>query len=466
MKQKSKGKRAEHKFLFLFIFAFLCFWGCSDNNSSDAYDPGKPIQIVSFSPESGSARTQILIRGENFGSDASRIKVEIGGISARVIGVNNGIIYCMVPPLAYDGVIEVTIEDTEGKAQTVVADKTFEYIRKSMVTTIAGYVSETGEYKVEDGPFDNAGFGSIVWMSVDPQNSNHIYMIEERASIRLLDLVNEEVSTVISIGQMNITNPRTISWTPEGDMVLSNDQPNADGISSVRLKREDGFMRAEVMTNTQSCNGMDIHPVTGEYYLTQWNGSVVYRFDPASDEKPAPIFSLSTGSFSTFVVFHPEGRYAYFIAEDMNYIMKSIYNWEQRTLGVPSIFVGSPHGAGDWLDGAGTSARFYYPHQGIFAKNDAYVEAGLTDVYDFYVCDRWGNCIRKITPEGIVTTLAGRGSPGLDDRAFGYVDGDLRKEARFREPYGIVFKEDEAKFFVSDKENHRIRGIIIEEGTK
>ena len=62
----------------------------------------------------------------------------------------------------------------------------------------------------------------------------------------------------------------------------------------------------------------------------------------------------------------------------------------------------------------------------------------------------------------MLVTVAGRGSEGLDSNVWGYVDGDLRKEARFNQPRGIAYDEKSATFYISDSENRRIRSITIE----
>lgn len=69
---------------------------------------------------------------------------------------------------------------------------------------------------------------------------------------------------------------------------------------------------------------------------------------------------------------------------------------------------------------------------------------------NIYVADNGNNCIRKITPEGIVSTYAGT-------RTAGYMDGTLA-QARFRAPTGVCADMD-GNLYVSDFENHRIRKI-------
>ena len=90
-------------------------------------------------------------------------------------------------------------------------------------------------------------------------------------------------------------------------------------------------------------------------------------------------------------------------------------------------------------DGTGKAAEFASPF-GVAA--DA--------VGNVYVADTYNYSIRKITPAGEVTTLAGNGS-------YGYQDG-TGSAARFSFPSGLAV--DEAGYvYVADKNNHRIRRI-------
>lgn len=67
-----------------------------------------------------------------------------------------------------------------------------------------------------------------------------------------------------------------------------------------------------------------------------------------------------------------------------------------------------------------------------------------------------------MTPDGVVSTFAGRGSTGMNVHANGYVDGHLRDEARFDYPYALAYDEDTETFYVGDVNNHRIRKIALE----
>lgn len=96
---------------------------------------------------------------------------------------------------------------------------------------------------------------------------------------------------------------------------------------------------------------------------------------------------------------------------------------------------GFPHG---YKNAIGYKAKFNFP-------------VGITAIGDtLYVVDTGNDCIRKITPDGAVTTFAG--SP----KRIGNKDGP-GNEASFEHPEGIVAVRD--VLYVADRLNSRIRKI-------
>jgi sugar lactone lactonase YvrE len=105
--------------------------------------------------------------------------------------------------------------------------------------------------------------------------------------------------------------------------------------------------------------------------------------------------------------------------------------------GTVTTIAGSSPG---FADGRGTAARFNDP-EGL-----AVDPAG-----NLYVADAGNHRIRKITPDGTVTTIAGIG--------LGYADG-LGTQARFKTPQGLAYAPD-GRLIVADQENNRIRAIDL-----
>jgi len=99
---------------------------------------------------------------------------------------------------------------------------------------------------------------------------------------------------------------------------------------------------------------------------------------------------------------------------------------------------------------AGSGEHSFADGQGSVAKFNAPYDITIDTVGNLYVADSGNHGIRKITPKGEVSTLAG-GEYGF---------GDGRKNHRFAEPHGIAI-DTAGNLYVADTQNHRIRKIKI-----
>ena len=139
MKCKMKKVLKEWRWILLALFT-ICICSCKDDDNVEtgAFDPSKPVAISDFTPKEGGAYQKLLIYGENFGTDVSKVKVKIGGKDAIVINVKSTYVYCFVPSGAFSGEIEITVGEGEN-AVTTTASTTFSYEKKMVVGTLCGY---------------------------------------------------------------------------------------------------------------------------------------------------------------------------------------------------------------------------------------------------------------------------------------------------------------------------------------
>lgn len=475
-----------YQWILLALFT-VCLASCKDNEEEkqvEPYNPNKPVEITDFTPDTGGGDTYIVVYGKNFGTDASLLKLTVGGKQAKVISVLGEYMYAIVPQKAFKGNFVLTIGEGEN-AQTVEAEKKFNYERQLIVSTLCGETDEKGNYEVINGPFGNCGgIAAPTWFSFDPDNKDILYLAQDEGTkpIRVLDLKNKHLYTNT---QFSIDRPRTITWALGKDgmrdtMIIASDKGGDRDVNNWYLVRDKSKPAHEAFNGTpqplmegSGCNGSAIHPVNGELYYNSYAQGDVYKFDyrnawnadrKAFDyTKREKLFTIQDVHWEFNMVIHPTGRYAYIVVVNQHYIMRTDYDNVKKRFGVPYLFCGSVGNSG-WEDATGEKARLNTPYQGVFVKNKKYVEDKNEDEYDFYFTDRFNHCIRILTPEGSVTTFAGRGSSALNSNPYGYVNGALREKARFDRPSALAYDEETETFYIGDWMNHRIRKIALEEG--
>lgn len=121
------------------------------------------------------------------------------------------------------------------------------------------------------------------------------------------------------------------------------------------------------------------------------------------------------------------------VADSNNYVIRKV-----TQAGVVTTIAGTPHQEGA-DDGTGPAARFRTP-------------ASLTidDGNNLYIVDSGSSAIRKMTPDGFVSTLAGGQHYGSQDGA--------GSTAQFNTPLGVA-ADQAGNVYVADEGNHEIRKI-------
>ena len=464
----------------LILFSSVCLsalGGCQNEGTTygapqgSPSNPNQPVVFTDFTPNEGPVRTRMYINGENFGTDISLIDVFIGGQKAKVIHSSDKQIYCMVPARASGGYVEVTIKNPNGNEYVKhTFDQRFTYHFNEMVGTLWGKVDENGNSSVKDGSFEEAEtIEPRLALFDDKDGRREIYFCEGNKTIRKMNLATQEVTTILKSGSVDWKSINTMCWSKEKDTLFVNNVTNVQDAPGIYyFLRKENFQiphNCVIMKNVNCIFINDADPDDwGIYFITK-DKSMLYKgtFNPETGLwDPEELHSFGNGGqWYENAVFHPEGKYLYCLARGQHCIQKVVYDPETNQLEKPDVFVGYS-GSKGYVDGVGTNARFSIPMQGVFVKNEQYVKEGKDDIYDFYVMDADNHCVRIVSPEGVVTTYAGRGSTTSDGKVNGYIDGPIRTDARFSTPMGLCYEESTATFYVCDKNNRRIRTISVQ----
>lgn len=409
----------------------------------------------------------------------------------------------------------------QGTMKVASVENAFSYKKVWRVGTLLGKVNDKNELEVKDGPFDDCGnFDWPQMFAVDPLNENHLYVSKDGGDVRLIDFENEYVYTIIKGNTTPNNRIRSVSFCPTNilkrrqdgtikelypdftlepypadgdvgayDLILSHDTWTASNPTVTLYRRnrggsysatdefgETGYTIGEqafknsdriVVATGITCNGAYVHPYSGSLFFNSYSTAEMFKmdalriFDGKEDRKGESQYKFGESGWEFNNVCHPDGLYMVMCMINRGWIGKSVYNRANDTFAAGMGYVGSDAvmglgGGAGYLDDIGLSARCSGPRQAIFVYNEAYKDN--EDKYDMYFTDSNNHCIRKVTPQGIVTTFAGRGNNGT----WGYADGLAREEAQFNCPQAIAYNAARHEFYIGDGANKRIR-VIYEE---
>ncbi len=141
-------------------------------------------------------------------------------------------------------------------------------------------------------------------------------------------------------------------------------------------------------------------------------------------------------SWPRSIVFDPTGNL--YIADNYHHRVRII-----NTSGVINTIAGSGTGGYTGDGGAATAARLNQP-------NGVDIDANG----NLLIADFSNHAVRKVTPAGIITTIAGTGSAGFSG------DGGPATAAQLHNPTGVV-AENTGRIFISDYYNERVRVICV-----
>lgn len=249
---------------------------------------------------------------------------------------------------------------------------------------------------------------------------------------------NAATLTVVSV---IFSYPTGITADGEGNLFVSDAQLDAIGLintaGQVRMitgeNNPSGLNRPEGLTILTDGNLAVADTANDVIRRITRTGSVTILAGQAG-VRGAADGAASAASFSSPRDVARDNSGTLFVAGAMNHIIRKI-----AADGTVSTIAGAPSNSGT-NDGKGEAARFNLPSA-----------ITVDSLGNLYVSDLNNNTIRKITPDGTVSTLAGL--PGVS----GFADG-TGIHALFNHPGGLVV-DGEGNLYVADTGNSTIRKV-------
>ncbi|MNK28389.1 Serine/threonine-protein kinase PknD [compost metagenome] len=380
------------RIFFFIILAILSVTSCKKDSKAPVTSTA--IKITSLWPVNGQSAMIVTINGKNFSTDPAANIVKFNGVNAVVIEASSTQLQVVSPDNAGNGKVTVTLngQSAEGPVFTYQEAPASEYI----VSTFAG----DGIAGLLNGAAADAQFRNPEGVAVDAQGN-----------IIVADRQNHTIRKITQTGQVTtIAGDGTAGYT--------------DGVGTYAKFNSPWKVAVDLQGNiiVADRDNFKIRKITPDGTVSTLAGSTAGFADGIGNAAKfmQPLDVVADGEGNVYVADNTAHR-----------IRKVTPSGTVTTL--------AGDGTAGFLDGTGTQAKFRNP-------------SGLTldQQGNIIVADRLNHRIRKITPAGIVTTVAGAGTTGL-------LDADVLT-AKFADPYGVVV-DATGNILVSELTNARIRKI-------
>jgi sugar lactone lactonase YvrE len=355
------------------------------------------------------------------------------------------------------------VEATLGPCPTVSsAPGYFLSAGKPAALTVKNYAGDSGNAGAADGTLAGATFSAPAGVTID--NGGNLF-ITDSESFTIREIAAGQVTTPAGTPAVSGTadgrpgglgGPMGIVYSPADDFLLIADRGN----HAMRLRYPGDRQLGYLLT----IGGFAGQPgmVDGLFEVSRFSSPSAVAADPRGrvyvadsgnhrirkmTSVPGYIGYYTTATFAGSSEGSSDGATALarfrspsgvavdgeemvYVADTGNHTIRKIVS------GVVTTIAGVAGSPGS-IDGYGAAARFNAPSAMVVDARG-----------NLYVCDTGNHTIRKVSPSGLVTTVAGlAGTPGEADRTGG--------SARLSSPGGIAIDAD-GTIYIADTGNHRI----------
>jgi len=429
----------------------LIFNSCNSGDTNPT-PTGTTPTIISFTPDAATEGAVVIITGTNFSSTASENVVTFNGTQATVTGATVTQITTTVPTGATTGKIAITVNS---KTATSSTDFTVESNNTNVpsITSFSPTSGQTGTTVIITGTnFSATASENIVTFNGTNATITQATTTQITTTVptgattgKIVITVNSKTvtsSTDFTVESNNANVPSITSFSPASGSTGTTVIINGTNFSVTPSENVIAFNGTQgtvtEATTTQITTTVPVGASTGK--ITIHVGNLTATSNDDFVYLPSAIVSTLAGDGSDSDFENPMG-----VASDGSgniYVADAAKNLIRKVTpdGVISTLAGS--GSADYADGTGTAASFNGPF-GV----------AVDAVGNVFVADTYNHRIRKITVDGIVSTLAGNGDSD-------FADG-TGTEARFSYPTGVAV-DASGNVYVAEIGNYRIRKITAE----
>ncbi|MDR0560358.1 MAG: IPT/TIG domain-containing protein [Prevotellaceae bacterium] len=426
--------------LYVMAALLVLVFSCNDENGSgySAHDPSQPVVLESFYPDSGGMATKVIMKGKNFGNNANEVKVYYNDKRAAVVSANGSQMYVITPKQPGDTCRISVVIGKDSSAYSA----TFRYRTMTTVTTVVG---QKGTSEFKGGTLANATFHHPGFLCIDKEDNIFLSHWGTPYNFVIISQRSNEVRELMSGGgALNVPavdNSGKLVVVPSdgGYNYYSFDADAQWAKKSLTIQRptseEIAAGKKDFTINWK--HGFATNEIDGYVYTRSYHGQLL-RFNPRTKAGELVVDELLMPDSDSYLQFHPVQKNILYMSYPAKHVIYT-YNLDTKE---HLRYAGTQNVSG-WRDGDRLDSEFNTPRQVVFDEEGALV-----------IADEYNHCIRKITPEGIVSTVIGMGGKS------GYQDGNP-DDALFNRPRGVAI-DSEYNIYIADYDNNCIRKLAIE----